>query len=354
MFPCRPTHRSSGVFSRACRFVLFGSGIVLCNGCSTRAGTASLVPTPPTLVTVVPFQLYYGFVLVPAEIDGHRGTFLLDTGAPFIALNSQYLHAGPQGIDTVPAVPAVTPPREGVNVTVHTLRVGTLLEHLDSTDVGPPEPVNPTNATIMTDSRMQQFGRPVLGWLGLPALAPFQTIIDYVHQRLVLIRLDAAGHPLAAVPAYTPATTLSLVPVMDWGEGKGRWWGVRVQGILANDSDTLSENTEWLLDTGAPCNQFSIRTRKIRAAHLRPASEEAIQEERRISRKMLKAAGEKDDPSPDTLQILDHLDMAGHSFDVLPFQPGLLYDILGYPFLSQFGAVGFNLRTRALLFYTVH
>ena len=52
--------------------------------------------------------------------------------------------------------------------------------------------------------------RPVLGMLGLPMMAPFETVIDYTHQRLTLIPVDTAGRRLVAVPMYTPVTTLPM------------------------------------------------------------------------------------------------------------------------------------------------
>ena len=57
--------------------------------------------------------------------------------------------------------------------------------------------------------------------------SPVETIIDSAHQRLILIRLDAAGHRLAAVPAFTPRATERLIPNYD-GDGDG--WGIVSKG----------------------------------------------------------------------------------------------------------------------------
>ena len=123
---------------------------------------------------------------------------------------------------------------------------------------------------------MKQFGRPVLGWLGLPALEPFETIIDYTHQRLVFIRLDQAGHRLAQVPAYTSVTTLPLIPIKNFG----------IWGLLARVEDTVTESL--FIDTGAPNNTMDYTS--AAAAHLKATNS-------------------------DSLWTLDHLVLGGHPFD---------------------------------------
>ena len=67
------------------------------------------------LVTVVPFSLSLGCILVPdVEIDGVRGTVLFDTGMPMFYLNAKYM---PQGHSSI---------------FVRTLRMGTLVQHFDA------------------------------------------------------------------------------------------------------------------------------------------------------------------------------------------------------------------------------
>jgi hypothetical protein len=319
-----------------------------------RPPTGPGLPDLPELVTVVPFQLYYGFILLQAEVDGHHGTFLLDTGSPLITLNSQYLQRDPHGNpDTVAATtPATDHKRE--EVTIHTLRIGTLFLHLDTADLGSPERNYRTNALIMTDSRMQQFGRPLLGWLGLPAMAPFETIIDYTHQRLILIRLDVAGHRLATVPLFTPAMTVPLVsdpgipfssPFGMLRTAKGDHWAVvgQVGGIGV---DTL------LLDTGAPYNSMP-GIGKL-ASHVTPAGVDAT---RMFNEGVDQIAKNSGVPvtGPRSLVVLDHLTVAGITFDTLPMtsleSENLMIGVLGYPFLSRRGTVGFNFRLHQLAFY---
>ena len=158
-----------------------------------------------------------------------------------------------------------------------------------------------------------------LGSLGLPALEPFETVIDYVHQRLILIRLDTAGRRVAAVPAVTPRTTIPLVPVQEW-------WGVVAR--LGERVDSL------MLDTGNGVNELTATTREALGAHLVPAGQDPMFHV--------------------PCWTLDHLVVADQTVTASPFDTGDAgrdFDILGPPFLRQFGLVGFNLRTRQLILY---
>ena len=105
-----------------------------------------------------------------------------------------------------------------------------------------------------------------------------------------------------------------------------------------------------ILDTGAPWNEISIGDKDRFKAHLRRASEAATRQLVTTNRVLAKNLGSHDSEVV-SLWTLDHLLVAGHAVDDLSFQLGTFVNILGYPFLSQFGAVGFNFRTRQLLFY---
>jgi hypothetical protein len=284
------------------------------------------------LVTVVPFRLTTqpdtGFILLSVEIDGHPGTVLLDTGCPFFYLNRQYMppdHVGP-------SVGAITQSGESVVPWfVHTLHIGTLVQHYDSTraetPLAPGQPVG-VNAVIVSaaqDERLQQFGRPILAFLGLPALAPFETIIDYAHQRLLLIRLDAAGHRLAPVPGYTPTTTLPLSLLHQ------QYYGVAVEAG--------GRHGNLIIDTGAPENSINASTQHGLGSHLTGTG--------------------RTDVWDHPLLLLDSLAVDGHAYPAVPFSAQgastrIPYSLLGYPFLkllSQQGAVGFNLRAHQLVVY---
>ena len=285
--------------------------------------TAPAVPVLPDLVTVVPFQLDHGFILVPAEIDGRRGTFHFDTGAQLITLRSKYIRAHRHGgLDTVVAGnDADDSDDSDTFITVHTLHIGTLRQHLDSIDVGPPTPRS-SNARISNwnflDFVETVHNGPILGNLGLNAMEPFETIIDYTHQRLILIRLDASGHRLAAVPAYTPAATVPLVAII---KRPHSYWGV--QAHMGDSLVTL------IVDTGGR-NKLDKQMTQYLGTRVVPTNESL-------------------DETP--LGTLDHLVLGGRSYDTLSFKINFEDTGLGFDFLNRLGVVGFNFRTHQLILY---
>ena len=275
------------------------------------------------MVTVVPFRFATGsspgLILLSAEVDGRRGTFLLDTGSPLIMLNSTYLQAdGFGGFDTTTSE---SPQVGQFPVNVHTLRVGTFLYHFDSAHVESPVQKVGTNALLFNDEHFTSdaLGQPMLGFLGLPAWAPFELIIDYVHQQLILIRVDSAGHRLAVVPQFVPTQTVELIPITvqaDTGQVP-EWYGV---DVMVN-----GVHVPMLLDTGAPQNDLTPETISRLETHLVPH---------------------------DSGWQVDRILVGHHGYAQVQFNRHDT-DILGYPFLSQHGVVGFNLRAHRLIFYQV-
>lgn len=265
-----------------------------------RPATVPGIPALTDVVTVVPFQLRDdGMINVQAEMDGHRGTYILDTGSPEIWLDKKYFRpSATGGIDTVTGHEVAGEPALGY-VTVHTLRIGTFVQQLAHTIVGSPNPRNPTGNAIIQDY-YPGYG---IGTVGLPAMEPFETIIDYVHQRLVLIRLDKKGRRLAAVPAYTPAGAVSLVPASIWDMGY-HWWGIvgRSDGVV----DTVA------IDCGSPVGE------------------------------------PPEHPAQRAAEALKLAIASGQDATAIPL---LRHQLLGYTFLRPLAVVGFNLRTRKLILY---
>ena len=295
---------------------------------------STTVTSTAEVVTVVPFTLMDGYILVHASVDGHQGTFLLDTGSPAIFLNPEYLRIllpderarqefARRQLDTVRLGEDQTP---NTRVIVRTLQLGSLRLRLDPRDAGPPTPW-PTNAMTAAPGWLALFERspypPVLGTLGLPVLEPFETIIDYARQQLILIRLDATGQRLGPVRAYVPAQRLSLLPLRTRRAGTApaladtvsQWWGVAAR--LGGALDTL------LVDTGTPYNVLLPTTADRLVGHM----------------------------NADTVLVVDTLALAHRIFTAIPFAWGTDNDLLGYPVLRQLGLVGFNFRARQLLLY---
>ena len=274
------------------------------------------IPRLPNVVTAIPFHPdtgpeHYPWILLSAALDGHRGTFSLDTGSPILFLNADYLRARPAGgFDTVTTVDTRQRQQE-VFVTVHTVRLGTLVQSIDATVTSPLPPRKSfSNAIMRRYSRNGLLGN--LGWSGLE---PFETIIDYVQQRVIFIRLDKAGHRLADVPAYTPAGTVRLLPSDHFSGFLPPGWGILARhGTVI---DTL------FVDTGAPTSDVS--------------------------------EGDQQQAVDQLKHVIAAHHTAGNIPDGVITVPGEKgngdLNLLGAQFLSRLGVVGFNLRTHQLILY---
>ena len=276
-----------------------------------RDAVPALIPHRPDEVTVVPFfekpDQTTGEplqVLIQAAVDGHRGNFLIDLGDPDLDLNRTYLQPTPTaGIDTVTAAHRL-PDHTGGDDPAHwdkvqvTLQIGTLRVHPEDPAINTAEHPHRFNATLnhvhgaFGQASEPPFFSPRLGDIGLSVLAQFETIIDFRHRRIILIRLDAAGRRLAAVPAYTPRWSAPLVDVARDAAyyGVQHWWGVAVR-------------TDDTLDTRVPAHNTVVR----QISTLPWAYEEGPR--------------------------------------------AITWNDLGYPFLRQFGVVGFNPRTHRFILY---
>ena len=288
------------------------------------------IPNRPDLVTVIPFYRRpnesweeHTKVVIPAAVDGWRGIFIVDLGAPQLYLNRTFLQPSPAGgVDTVTTASrrqekGGVPPANWDSVHVR-LRLGTLTDDFDDPSMGTAQ-AHPVNAVL--NHHWGNFANfaPRLGNLSLSALEPFETILDYVHQRVVLIRLDSAGRRLADVPAYTPRWSAPLIDV-DMAPYAGtqwrgqRWWGVRA--TIGDVPDSV------FFDTGSPYNLLTNAT---------------------IARLAV--------PSGDASAAEPALVISGRSFPDVVWQRNPLFNLLGGPFLRQLGVVGFNHRAHQLLLY---
>jgi hypothetical protein len=226
------------------------------------------IPNRPDLVTAVPFYWKPNEtdeeqtkVVIPAEVDGHHGIFIVDIGAPPFFLNRTFLQPSPTGgTDTVTDANRIPDtagerPRTWDKVRVM-VRIGTLLDTVtDQVMTRLMKGSNPHHFNAFLNHYWGNFGwnfSPRLGNIGPSVLEPFETIIDYTHRRVVLIRLDSAGHRLVAVPAYKPIWSTPLVDVERYQDGQ-QFWGIAVRPDNTLDTLNVAENTQTkVMDTGAP------------------------------------------------------------------------------------------------------
>ncbi|HXC24889.1 MAG TPA: hypothetical protein VNU46_03165 [Gemmatimonadaceae bacterium] len=278
------------------------------------------------MMTILPFQhvpggaIEAGGIYVQAALNGRHGTLNLDTGAWLMQLGSNHWTRHPDStLDTLRDARAADPDtsQDGA-ARVETIQFGTLPpHHLDLTDVqtvngfyGGENPLRENvNVNFGEWDPHMAGGKAVLGDLGLVDLVPYETIIDYQHQRLILIRLDTTGRRLAPVPTFTVVDSVPLQPPFCWLHIK-----VRVGDVEKN----------LVLDTGTP-----------------------------ISNVLDTRGGFS--PTLDTLRIGTRVFPAvSFSLDggVHPqIERYNISGILGGPSLRQIGVFGINLRTHYLLFY---
>ena len=213
----------------------------------------------------------------------------MNLGDPDVDLNRTFLQPSPiGGVDTIPTNDykriQETDTVRDKGVAHVTLRIGTLLDNFDTSTMRTPTPHRFNAGLNHKFNNYSWVFAPRLGDIGLAALEPFETIIDYPHRLVVLIRLDSAGRRLAQVPAYTPQWSTPLIDIaLDPRhlESKCRW-GIAVRRNYTLDTvDTRQNTVTHVLDTSSPF----------------------------------------DGP------------------------------LLGYPFLSHLGVVGFNHRTRQFILY---
>jgi hypothetical protein len=258
-------------------------------------------------VTVVPFYQKEGEtdlektkVVLPAEVDGVHGIFILDTGDYDVDLNRTFLQpSATGGVDSITDANRI--PEQGWDTVRVKMRIGTLAVDLDTPEFAKD---HPRPGKVVLDHVFGNFSwvfAPRLGNIGVPALAPFETIIDYPHQRVIFIRLDSAGHRMADVPAYTPRATVPLVQSRD-----KLHWGVEAR--VGTTVDTI------IVDTGDPGNAS----------------------EAQAADSLLQAVAKGQLPFPVTPNAYGHSQLGS---------------IIGYPFLRRLGVVGFNFRTRQLILY---
>ena len=239
------------------------------------------IPNRPNAVTVIPFytkpdetDLEKTKAVIEAEIDGHRGVFIFDLGAGTAVLNRTVLQPNAKGgVDTVTdanRMPDNTPRSDYINSEdqarqldhVHvTVRLGTLVSHYD----------DPALTAFMHEQDPHRYNAelghlwgnfgwvfgPRLGNLGPAVFQPFETIVDYTHRRIVLIRLDAAGRRVVDVPAYPQRAQMPLASVPMGAGFVGLHLAVGPCDSL--DTSAPAQNL-WIkmLDTGAPDNKGNL------------------------------------------------------------------------------------------------
>lgn len=165
--------------------------------------------TPPSLD--IPVRLLNGLILVEAEVDGRRGTFVLDSGAPALMLNKREFPAAPGQTTLAPGGP------QGVGGSVGNMSYH-LVRQFDWSGIRFEQKEVPT--LDLSTIEQKTGGAPLLGLIGYNLLNQYALTLDY-HAGRVLLRKPgspaAAGTPLQSVP-FTLRGHLPVVEVTANGQ----------------------------------------------------------------------------------------------------------------------------------------
>ena len=288
-----------------------------------RARTRSSLQTS---VITVPIRVVNDMLFVTASVNGHTGLWLLDSGAPLILINREYLQpaARPSGLDTVagpyPEDSALASGHVHVDTTWRTDSVTMQLGSLTF-------PLQRRTGVAVTAPLPKLFeqlwGVKPLGILDFAmVLRGYESVIDYTHQQLTLIPIDRAGRRLVDVPRYTTATTIPFISHAT----EGGWF---IAAQIGGQLDTL------LVDTGEQFNKVNTATSHRVGSHLSSTGRTVF-----------------DDLQTEPVMTVDHVSVAGYTFDNVPFSVSpIRMDGVGTEFFRQVGVVGFNWRARRLMLY---
>lgn len=135
----------------------------------------------PVTYAEIPIEMYKGVILCDGEVDGVKGKFLLDTGAPTLVLNSPPQSDSSRVVLSLSAgAGGASPGMDVRQVKVAKWGGGTKLDFsaitMDLSHLANPDSLN------------------FLGIIGMDMLEPYETHIDVKNLRLYLYALDAEGN----------------------------------------------------------------------------------------------------------------------------------------------------------------
>lgn len=195
---------------QACDFVLTPAGqFAELNLAPPSVRKLSNTLSPPDLTTPpsvdAPMRLVRGLVLVEAEVDGRRGAFLLDSGAPTLVLNQREFPA------PATATPLAASSGQGVNG-----RLAGASYHVTQSFNW--QGISFKNQEVPTLDLASLAGRlggaPLLGIIGYNVFSQYALTLDY-HGGLVRLRQPGTALPAAPAPLiWVPFTLSGHLPVV--------------------------------------------------------------------------------------------------------------------------------------------
>jgi len=272
----------------------------------------------------IPFTLTGTLITVRARLDMLEGNFFFDTGASKLLLNQRYRVPGNQ-MTASSAAGGVT----GKVRVMGSMKVDTfLLDNLQVVDV---------SADWIDMSHIERSKKvDLLGIVGHNVFEGYEVLFDYEARRLVLIRTDAKGVAVEALPNWEyqlkveyPLQVVGHVAILRMNfDGKGR--------VFALDSG--AEQNLLSFNTGGRFlkNHFEIRRR----VNLNGAGKESIE----VFSGVLQHA------QLDTLHIKPMATLLIDMSEINATYQTNVDGVLGYEFLSQ-RPVSINYQKKRIRFY---
>lgn len=236
-------------------------------------------------------------LLIEAEVDGLRGNFILDTGAPYLVLNTTYFR-NTLKIDTLVAGGITGAACDLCRTRIGRLNLSSI--HYDSLEAD----------VIPLGQIENKRGVKILGLFGLELFKGFQIEID-LRQQVLRINLKALEHPKASLtwPMELKNSTMIFV-----GEVAGK-------------------KLTWVLDSGAET--------VVLGSHLK----KKVLNEFQIKQQVL-LTGSTGEETEVFFGILPRLSIADYPFEALPAILGNL-DTMGKAYGFEIdGMIGYDLFLR--------
>ncbi|WBA42013.1 aspartyl protease family protein [Hymenobacter canadensis] len=267
--------------------------------------SATLELTTPPAVTV-PMRLMDGLIVVEAEVDGRRGNFLLDSGAPALMLNQREFAAN-SGETT-----ATAGGMRGVNGSMGSYSYHTT-QSFDWAGIRFQNREVPTLDLSSLEQRLN--GMKLLGLIGYNLLDQYALTLDYRAAQVQLRKPDPA--PAGPAPLLSvPFTLRGHLPILEATAADQTW--------------------QLALDSGAQYNLFDQQYAPIFQKTLRNKENVTLQGADNLSRTVV--SGQVPELQVGSKLTFRNQHTVFTDISHLNSRPGQapVQGLVGYPFLSQY------------------
>lgn len=202
--------KPSFLFNRAGKIVNLGiiKGRLKGNPEKALADAVGSAEQPKTMV--IPFRLVNGLVYLESTVNGTKGYFQFDSGAPVVILRKKFVSAEQIRADVSVDFAGIGGQMQQVVWSAgNRLQIGGIV-------------LNGLEAPVSEMDDMQlEDGSPVFGLLGIGVLKNYQFTLDYGRQELLLEKLDERGELLAKsiekgpLLAQYPLRLKRHIPIVD-------------------------------------------------------------------------------------------------------------------------------------------